>query len=138
MSVKLATEHHLEFLCLKGGCTGLYESTLVKIPHCWKSYVTAHFICVFARKIVPHVIHLSLSRLCCSVENRTRSCETRHLLIPQCLYPPSLTHGCISRPELTNKWYKYCIQHCKCIHSYRLKMGALWVIFHMSLRLGVK
>ena len=41
MSVKLLTEHHLEFLCLKGGCTGLTESTLVKIPHCWKSHAAA-------------------------------------------------------------------------------------------------
>ena len=32
MSVKLLTEHHLEFLSLKGGCTGLSESTLVKMP----------------------------------------------------------------------------------------------------------
>ena len=30
MSVKLLTEHHLEFLSLKGGCTGSSESTLVK------------------------------------------------------------------------------------------------------------
>ena len=30
MTVKLLTEHHLEFLSLKGGCTGLSESTLVK------------------------------------------------------------------------------------------------------------
>ena len=40
MSVKLVTEHHLEFLSLKGGCTGssgASESTLVKMPHCWKS-----------------------------------------------------------------------------------------------------
>ena len=37
MSVKLMTEHHLEFLSLKGGCTGSSESTLVKMPHCWKS-----------------------------------------------------------------------------------------------------
>ena len=43
MSVKLLTEHHLVFLRLKGGCTGSSESTLVKIPHCWKSHVTAHF-----------------------------------------------------------------------------------------------
>ena len=42
MSDKLLTEHHLEFLCLKGGCTGSSESTLVKMPHCWKSHVTAH------------------------------------------------------------------------------------------------
>ena len=42
MSVKLLTEHHLEFLSTKGGCTGSSESTLVKIPYCWKSHVTAH------------------------------------------------------------------------------------------------
>ena len=30
MSVKLLTEHHLEFLSLKGVCTGSSESTLVK------------------------------------------------------------------------------------------------------------
>ena len=32
-SVKLLTEHHLDFLSLKGGCTGSSESTLVKMPH---------------------------------------------------------------------------------------------------------
>ena len=41
MSVKLLTEHNLEFLRLKGGCTGSFESTLVKISHCWKSHVAA-------------------------------------------------------------------------------------------------
>ena len=41
MNVKLLTEHHLEFLRLKGGCTASSESTLVKIPHCWRSHVTA-------------------------------------------------------------------------------------------------
>ena len=41
-SVKLLTEHHLEFLRLRGDCTCLSESTLVKIPHCWKSRVAAH------------------------------------------------------------------------------------------------
>ena len=44
MTVKLLTEHHLEFLCLKGGCTGSSESTLVEMPHCWKSHVTAHMV----------------------------------------------------------------------------------------------
>ena len=32
--LKLLTEPHLAFLSLKGGCTGLSESTLVKMPHC--------------------------------------------------------------------------------------------------------
>ena len=27
---------------LKGCCTGLSVSALVKIPHCWKSHVAAH------------------------------------------------------------------------------------------------
>ena len=42
MIVKLLTKHHLEFLSLKG--TGVSESTLVKMPHCWKSYVAAQII----------------------------------------------------------------------------------------------
>ena len=37
MNVKLLTEHHFEFLSLTGGCTGSSESTLVKMPNCWKS-----------------------------------------------------------------------------------------------------
>ena len=41
MNIKLLTEHHFEFLSLKGGCTGSSESTLVKMPHCWKSHVAA-------------------------------------------------------------------------------------------------
>ena len=41
MNVKLLTKHRLEFLSLKGGCIGSSESTLVKMPHFWKSYVTA-------------------------------------------------------------------------------------------------
>ena len=41
MSVKQLTEQHLKFLSLKGGCTDSSESTLVKMPHCWKSHVTA-------------------------------------------------------------------------------------------------
>ena len=41
MTVKLLTEHHLEFLSLKGGSTGSSEPTHVKMPHCWKSHVVA-------------------------------------------------------------------------------------------------
>ena len=44
MTVKLLTVHHLEFLSLKGGCRGLSESTLVKMPFCWKSHVAAHLV----------------------------------------------------------------------------------------------
>ena len=44
MIVKLLTEHHLEFLSLKRGCTGSSEPTNVKMPHCWKSHALAHFL----------------------------------------------------------------------------------------------
>ena len=44
MNMKLLTEHHLEFLSLKGGCTCSSESTHVKMPHCWKSHDAAHFV----------------------------------------------------------------------------------------------
>ena len=33
MIVKLMTEHHLEFLSLKGGCTGSPETTHVKMSN---------------------------------------------------------------------------------------------------------
>ena len=44
ISFKLLTENYLECLSLKVGCTCSSESTLVKMPHCWKSHVTAHLL----------------------------------------------------------------------------------------------
>ena len=55
MTVKLLTEHHLEFLSLKGGCTGSSESTFVNMPHCWKS----HLICFQLFYHAPMVNKLS-------------------------------------------------------------------------------
>ena len=60
MNIKLLTKQHLEFLRLKGGCTGSSECTLVKVLHCRKSRVAAHigsmafgdwFVPVYLRKI---------------------------------------------------------------------------------------
>ena len=48
MIVKLLTKRHLEFLSLKGGCTGSSESTLVKMSNCWKSHALAHIYFVIA------------------------------------------------------------------------------------------
>ena len=44
MIVKLLTEHHLEFLSLKGGCRGSSMSTHVKMTHCWKSHAAAQIL----------------------------------------------------------------------------------------------
>ena len=52
MSVRLLTKPHLEILSLKGGSTGLSESTLVKLPHCSKSHVTVHLSVISAVQFV--------------------------------------------------------------------------------------
>ena len=54
MSVKLLNKHDFEFLSLKTDCTGLSESTLVKMPHCWKSHVTAHMSYLVHKKVSQH------------------------------------------------------------------------------------
>ena len=62
VTVKLLSQHHLEFLSLKGGCTGSSESTLVKMPQCWKSHVTAHFSFLFSFSVfLSQTFSLSLS-----------------------------------------------------------------------------
>ena len=53
MTVKLLTEHNLELLHSKGGCKDLSESTLVKMPHCWKSHVTAQLVYVQFKSVNP-------------------------------------------------------------------------------------
>ena len=58
MTVKLLTEHDLWFLCLKGGCTGSCESTLVKTPHCWKSHVAAQMWFVISADTCKDVFNL--------------------------------------------------------------------------------
>ena len=72
MSVKLLTEHQLEyqleFLRLKRGCTGSSKSTLAKMSHCWKSHVTAQLYCCFY--VYVHVLvslpfgSISQSKIC--------------------------------------------------------------------------
>ena len=58
MIVKLLTEHHLEFLSLKGGCRGSLESTCVKMSNCWKSHAGAHmsFKCLPSRLVLEKVL----------------------------------------------------------------------------------
>ena len=57
MIVKHLTEHHLEFLSLKGGCRGSSESTLVKMSNCLKSYAAVHFI-YFRARLMGFCFHL--------------------------------------------------------------------------------
>ena len=41
MTLRLMTEQHLEFLCLKGGFKVSSASTLVEMAHCWKLHILA-------------------------------------------------------------------------------------------------
>ena len=66
MTVKLLTEHHLEFLNFKGGCTGSSESTIVKIPYCWTSHVTAHMM-IISSLIYRVLIELNVNSIVKSV-----------------------------------------------------------------------
>ena len=60
MIVKLPTEYHLEFLSLKGGCTGSSGSTLVKISNCWKSRTAAHLITTESLIVITSDIQSSI------------------------------------------------------------------------------
>ena len=63
MSLRLLTDHNLEFLCLKGGCTGSSESTLVKIPHCLKSRLISIFGLAILRKIGLEKMKMKRTRI---------------------------------------------------------------------------
>ena len=72
MNIKLLTEHHLESQSLEGGYTGSSESTLVKIPHCWKSHVATRIVmlqltstwyqCTLAERWVRRQMPMSISK----------------------------------------------------------------------------
>ena len=47
----LLTEHHLECLSLKVGCRGSSETTLIKMPQCWKSHAGSHLICALSEDL---------------------------------------------------------------------------------------
>ena len=66
MIVKVRTEHHLEFLSLKGGCRGSSGSTIVKMSNCSKSHAAAQIIAHWSPCIVQPV---SLSDGNCTMMN---------------------------------------------------------------------
>ena len=79
MSVELLTKHHLEFLGLKGGCTGSSESTLVKMPNCWKSHVTAQM--VFAEQ-PNNCFHIHVRILTFLAENEKKILTLYSMITP--------------------------------------------------------
>ena len=60
MIVKLLTEHHLEFLSLKGGCRGSCETTHVKMPHCSKSHALAQLSIAWRLQSIIQITQMTL------------------------------------------------------------------------------
>ena len=75
MGVKLLTEHYLEFLSLKGGCTGASKSAHVKMPHCWLSDAVAQIVSmdlynIFGkRRNICRLLVMKVNYTCTSVAN---------------------------------------------------------------------
>ena len=90
MIVKPMTEHHLEFQSLKGGCTGLPESPLVKIPHCWKSHVAAQVFC-----FIPHSLALFSAFLLLFYALLTHHLYTMKTISDQKFFPLFLDLSCV-------------------------------------------
>ena len=72
MIIKLLTEHHLEFLSLKGGCRGSSESTLVKMSNCWKSHAAVQFSEEERAGSLPYLYNVLLVSVACVSSQRCR------------------------------------------------------------------
>ena len=83
LNIKLLTEHHLEFLSLKGGCPGSSESIHVKMPHCWKSHATAQLLwrinCICIAVLNAEIPSLLIKR-CRNADSFPRICWS-HLVL---------------------------------------------------------
>ena len=65
MTVKLLTEHHLEFLSLKGDGRGSSESTHVKMSHCWKSHALAQiYFIILSSKLNRQIVGIQMRCNC--------------------------------------------------------------------------
>ena len=126
MTVKLLTEQCLEFLSLKGGCTGLSESTLVKMPHCWKSHVAAHDFGTYLISALMMWYHRLLVRSCEQADH-VRNCQRRimvsnrnclliwiiiiilqNIVIKGFFHPSSLVRpSIVTRPSSVNFFFKH-------------------------------
>ena len=76
MIVKLLTEHHLEFLSLKGGCRGSSESTHVKMPHCWKPHALAQLFVYFSNVVQGNMRPISMEDIQYGVNKIKESKQT--------------------------------------------------------------
>ena len=113
-SLKLLTEHHLKFLSLTGGCTGSSESTLVKMPHCWKSDVTAHMRSRYnATPVCSHCINKVNKCSCCPYRICSEDFKSYYLYLAYCF--KTLDGSLViteNQDEMPHGWSFYQGLHC--------------------------
>ena len=76
MSVKLLTDHNLEFLSFQGGCRGSSESTIVNMSNCWKSHAAAHNFLFAERNVKDSGVSMTLDN---EVSDESDDKETQEL-----------------------------------------------------------
>ena len=119
MIVKLLPKHHLESLSLKGGCTGLSESTCVKMPQCLKLHVA---LIIEIHKLVLLQFHLLSSVF---IDNALRRIRQRIVNdVKRCDYTIAL---CI----------QVGIQCQKHTHLYGAISNTLLVVYHIQFWSGI-
>ena len=134
MSVKLLTEHRLEFVSLKGGCTGSSESTLVKMQICVSSRCIryAGYIHISKRRKNSDNYHKSsFSCMQCAV-----SCSSSLKLFFISCKPMKRRHSwaimfCVLSPLSCTKWLTACYPILKTTTPRGLIVG-FFMISNMS------
>ena len=91
ISSKIKRSKVTDYAALKGGCRGSPGSTLVKMPHCWKSHVAAHLHV----PIVPEAVHIVTVRTQYTPDPREKGHLTyRAQYDKTCLTSALLKSGC--------------------------------------------
>ena len=99
MIVKLLTEHHLEFLSLKGGCRGSSESTHVKMRYCWKSRVMAH---ITSHTSPPPSLSADMMTFCLKKSGHFENCNQYRTYITNIKNIQQVTYNEVKRANKTD------------------------------------
>ena len=108
ISISLPTEHRLMFLSLTAGCTGSSESTLVKMPHCWKSHVMAQ-ITNYCLSWHECISTLSSTSHCVSGPENTVTSE----IFARVLFSRNFAYAKFRENNILANWRNHSVIYCR-------------------------
>ena len=115
----ILTEHHLEFLSLKGGCRGSSKSTLVKMSNCWKYPCRGSIVSMFFYySELNHCINISASTAkfptSTTINSATRNttATTAYSTTDQYTISPTTTTVWDTGKAKMNQCQLFCKFHC--------------------------